>query len=953
MDTLQFFTRVLADEPNHVLTLGAVKGGERIFWNRNYPTLQAAATAALRLDAEGLTVYHALGSFKDNESMPDERGKVRVTRKALQAVQFKTLACDIDVGPGKPYAAQIDALRALAAAVKAVGLPAPMLVSSGGGVHAYWPLTTPVSRPDWAVLSVALRDKLAGKVEIDTTKVCDPAMVLRPVGTANRKGEHSLTVRLLRDAPDNDPAALRAVLGPVAAPVASAPAPGKARTSAALAAVLEGDALPAADPSQLALKCPQIGAVAGLGGNVSEPVWYLTLGVANHCIDPEATAKAWSSGHPQYDEAATLRKLYQWREKTTGPATCAAFERVNPTLCAGCAFKGKVATPIQLYVPPAPARDDEDATFLPRGYRMAGSRIVRIVEGVAMPVCNFPLIVKERYFDPAQGKAMALLEATLPAEGVKQIELPIDTLAAGKDKWMAFLFNNSIAPGPTSDHIAATRQFIVTYLEELQRKAKPVDTFSRFGWTADGFVLGPRHYTAKGTVDVELAPNITSDMRGAYYPRGDLNAWVNLTNLLDTPGLEYHAMCLLIGMGAPLLSFTDLDGMVISMYSPESGTGKTTTGHWINSVWGSPRAIQIGRNDTMNALYHTMVLLNNLPAYFEEITNITPEQTSDFVYNSAGGRERRRLTQAAELREAGSWKLPVFASTNRSLIQKLQNNKLSSEGELQRIIEYPFNRNAVFDGASGGTPIGLKIATTLRDNHGVAGDALLKALVRVPDLRNLVEQGYKAFNDEFQFTFSAKERFFQAAHVIAFMAGKMATHLNLIKFDYKRVIDKSLKYIRANQSETTMLRTDAYDVIGMFTNEHINATVREVTDTSRQTPIPIVQMPNVVKELRARLEAVHDGKGNMSAAQLYVDRAYFNRWCQSHGVDGSDVMDQLAGDGVAVRSVRISLGRRTPVVTTAVYCYQIDAKHPRFASVLSGVDATRDGMLVLIEGGKK
>lgn len=953
MDTLQFFKRVLADQPNHVLTLGTLKDGQRIFWNRNYSTLESMASAALRFDGEGLTVYHALGSFKDNELPPDDRGRVKVLRKAVQATQFKTLACDIDVGPGKPYAAQMDALRALAEAVKAVGLPAPLLVSSGLGVHAYWPLTVAVSRPDWTALSTTLRDRLAGKVHIDTTKVCDPAMVLRPIGTSNRKGEHSLTVRLLRDAQDSSPDALRALLGPASQPAAGAPAAGQKRTSAALAAVLEGDALPLADPRQVALKCGQIAAVAGLGGNVPEPVWYLSLGIANHCTSPEETAKAWSSGHPDYDEISTLRKLHQWKERTTGPATCAAFEKLNPTVCASCQYRGKVITPIQLYIPPAPDADDESALPLPRGYRLVGKKIVRVLDGVALPVCNFPLIVKERYFDPVQGKMIALLEAQLPAEGTKHIELPIDTLAAGKDKWMGFLFNNSIAPGPTAEHANATRQFIVTYLEELQRKSKPVDTYNRFGWANNNFILGPRRYSATGVEDIELAPTITSDMRGAYVTKGSLAEWVKLTRLLDTAGLEFHAMCLLVGMGAPFLAFTDLDGFVISMYSPESGTGKTTTGHWINSVWGHPRAIQIGRNDTMNAMYHTMVLLNNLPAYFEEITNITPEQTSDFVYNAATGRERRRLTQTAELREAGSWKLPVFASTNRSLVQKLQNNKLSSEGELQRIIEYPFHRNAVFDGATDGTPVGLKIATVLRDNHGVAGDTLMRALLRVPDMRVLVSSAYSAFTKEFGFEFTAKERFFQAAHTIAYMAGKLGTKLGLIEFDYKRVIEKSLKYVRANQSETALMRTDAYDVVGMFTNEHTNSLVCEVTDTSRTHPTAIARLPPVVKDLRARLEAVHDGKGNMSAAQLFVDRAYFNRWCQTHGVDGGDVVEQLNTEGVSVKSLRISLGRRTPVVTTAVYCYQIDVKHPRFASVLSGVDATRDGMLVLIEGGKK
>lgn len=943
MQTRTFLERVLAAKPNHVLTLGADRAGRKIFWNENYTDLDSLSAAALRHDTKGHTVYHAIGSFEDNiESTPTG---TKITRKASQASAFKTLACDIDVGATKPYFKQIDAADALARACKLVSLPAPMIVSSGYGLHCYWPLTVEIGRAQWIALSVALRDKLTTNgLQVDTGKVCDPSMVLRPIGTSNRKGEHSLAVQLLRDCPDYLVDTLKGVLGVGTAGQAPRSAAGTPRRSAMLDAVLQSTDFPPADAAQLVLKCGQLGQVASSRGNVPEPLWYLALGVANHCIDTEAVAIRWSDGHPKYTEAETLRKLQQWKKNTTGPATCVGFEHANPDVCKKCIHRGNITTPVQLSVPKADTLAPE--VILPPGYQITNGRVLRVLGGVATPICNFPLIVKERYFDVNTGKALALIEARMPIEGVKEIELPIDTIAAGKEKWTGFLFNNSIAPGPSEKHIAGTRQYIMTYLEELQRKSKPIDTYSHFGWAEDGgFILGARRFCAGKIQSVELSQSITTDMRAAYEPHGALGMWVDAIDYYGEPGMEHHAMCLLIGMGAPLLAYTDLDGFVVSMYSPQTGTGKTTTGHMINSIWGHPKLIQIGRNDTMNAMYHTLVQQANLPAYFEEITTMPGEEVSDFVYNVAHGRERRRMTEMAKMREAGKWKLPVFTSSNRSLVAKLENNKLSSEGELQRIIEYPFSPNTVFDGTKDGTPTGLKITSLLRENHGLAGPQLLQAYTKIPDLRALVLGAYGAFKKEFDFDFNAKERYAQAAHVIAYIAAKVGTKLGIVRFDCRPVIERSLNHIRSAQEDSDTNRSNAFDIIGMFTVEHTASTVYERTDLTQARAIPLQGQATTRGEIRARFELTHRG-GKLEAGSFFVDRAHFNRWCQERGVDVSDVVRQLGIHGVKVRATRLSLGRRTAFVTSSIWCYQIDLMHHEFITRLAGIDQFRENTML-------
>lgn len=99
---------------------------------------------------------------------------------------------DFDVAgedePDKPHASLHTLLQALRATV-----PSPaVLVGSGRGVHAYWPLPTPTHELDRIeALNRSIRARLGGDNAVDR------ARVLRLAGTWNRKHGAPLPVRLL------------------------------------------------------------------------------------------------------------------------------------------------------------------------------------------------------------------------------------------------------------------------------------------------------------------------------------------------------------------------------------------------------------------------------------------------------------------------------------------------------------------------------------------------------------------------------------------------------------------------------------------------------------------------------------------------------------------------------------------------------------------------------------
>lgn len=195
MDTKNFLTRVFAQQNELVIcTHKPDPSGQNprgFFWNRgSFANIDDAVTAIHKWDKESdTTLYFGVGAFA-NHGYIDDKGKQKWYRTQDKATLFKTLALDLDIGEDKPYATQKDGWAALRAALIKIDMPTPMVISSGRGLHCYWPLTSAVGTAHWVKASTALRIALEENgVTIDTTKIHDPSMVLRPVGT-HQKNKH-------------------------------------------------------------------------------------------------------------------------------------------------------------------------------------------------------------------------------------------------------------------------------------------------------------------------------------------------------------------------------------------------------------------------------------------------------------------------------------------------------------------------------------------------------------------------------------------------------------------------------------------------------------------------------------------------------------------------------------------------------------------------------------------
>ena len=83
-------------------------------------------------------VFFGVAKYRDGSSR---------TKQNVQAL--KAIWVDLDCGPGKDYSDQREAFSSLQQFCKATGLPKPIIVNSGRGLHIYWPLTTEIPREEW------------------------------------------------------------------------------------------------------------------------------------------------------------------------------------------------------------------------------------------------------------------------------------------------------------------------------------------------------------------------------------------------------------------------------------------------------------------------------------------------------------------------------------------------------------------------------------------------------------------------------------------------------------------------------------------------------------------------------------------------------------------------------------------------------------------------------------
>lgn len=939
MNTLNFLQRVLPSEGFYVTTVINPDGRRQGF----FASVEELANAVVGLDQRGNNTYFAVSSFVEKGSRKQEN--VRAT---------KLIALDVDCGDNKPFPTWKEGLAATGQFIQQMGLPKPMIIHSGNGLHIYWVLTEALEPARWKPLAEAMKAAAKDKgFAIDPAVPADSARVLRPVGTKNPKS--GTEVKLLIDAQPIPVEQMASCLSRYTqAHLMSHPAHTQ---GSMLAQALQVKAdFPPANPVVIATKCQQIGWGVKNQSEVEEPFWYALIGVAGYCQDPEATAIAWSENHPKYNANTTLGKLQHWKQATTGPTTCKKFEELKPGGCKGCKFKDKVGTPARLgiqYMEVAPATDVPVPAAtdipMPRPFKRTQDGIKMTIDETDIDICKFDIYPVSYGRDEGLGYETVRFCWNRPHAGWQELVMRQAMLTEGHRDFATVIADQGILLH-NRNQTGYFQLMLRSYMDELRQKRAMTNLYATMGWKENfsQFVIGDTilRRNTDGTVSEEsinLAAGSARLGHELWGTAGSMEDWIGFTSLLSKADLRSHMFALAVGLSGPLYAFTGLKGLTVSLYGPTGG-GKSLAQMWVQSIYGNPEKLHFAAKFTQNTLFGRMGLYAHMPMTIDEVTMMDDREVGDFAYWVSQGRDKARMNRNAEERDAKTWAMPVIVSTNKSMNSKLIASGLDTDAQLARILEISVPPKPIFTRDS---TAGRKVYEFITNNYGYVGRAFISKLLELGEtgIRAAIAEATEQFRVEYKADFAGEERFWEQSIILADLAAKLATEWGLIGFDHKPGIEWVLSQVGAIRRTVSEFKVDAFDLLSEYLNENADTQV-QIFHTGTQKPtMDYNRVPR--GEVRVRFDFYRKTNADVvSNGTVMLDRTHLRRWLAQRGADYKTFLNEFTGEGIIAtpKSNKAYLAKDTPIKVGQSYVVGLNLNHPRLQGMLTDADEALDNL---------
>lgn len=959
MDTLSFFKKILPSQGLYVLAV--FREGRRAPAHSTFTTLEDMAHAALRTNGPNREVFHACASFTEKLQVPSsfDPSKMRdATRVTANAAFVRSLWIDIDVGEKKDYVSRKDAAAALAAFCRTLKIPSPMIVSSGRGLHCYWPFTKDLPAAQGKMLMESfLAAAEALNFKHDKSRTTDIASILRPIGTNWQKEEPYRPVVLLHDA---EPIPAKRLMAAVIK--YRQPTPAKTHDFGEEWSSGTKANYPPSSAERIVQFCATLKYVADARGDVPEPEWRAMLGLVKHTVEGDAQAHAWSQGYSSYDEDETQRKLDAW---TAGPTTCEHFSGLCST-CTGCRFQGKVKSPIQLgYSDEAPPKAPEpeqppvnekavpaevvtsrptdyyankmpnELFFWPRNIAWDGQTMRKSFVDEDGLVTWVPFSTRLFYpylrYPKEDGSWSVKICALINPEKNRWRSFEVDSKTLSENQAFANAVGAYEIYSIGKQGKELMKAHAVDVVSALMLHDVETKTYNAFGWHDNGFVIGHNKITAKGIDPVFLGSRVPPSSDTDFGRSGSAEEWSRLIDAVyNRPGAEPYQFLICAAFGAPLVKLMNTDmwhGIPIAL-TGQGGLGKTTTCKVACSMYGDARHFSISTNEqgsTMNALIQRVALMRNLPIVLDEMTGRTTQDLQGMLYALSNGKPKERSRADGSLIGADlAWDTISFITGNMNITGMLaQLDKHRAEATQLRCFEIPlpddFN-DTVFKGINAKDIIENEL---LGQQYGVVGTQYLTYLINNKEtvaskLRSMRAKYAPTTQDE------TRERFYYDLIATALVGGILATKLGFIKFDlvalkkWAEAHTKSLRVSRASQSYTPE------DYFQAFMSDLHGRTV--VTNYFKDARIHKNLDPEFVDERGLRDPVARHA---VKDRRFIVTMKGFTEWCTENKVNPSWLRDELDKRGyiqhrLGDKDPRERLFKGTTLVGGLARCMEFD-----------------------------
>lgn len=649
---------------------------------------------------------------------------------ATRVSQAKTWMVDLDAHDRSHRPAAQLAVGAVTK-LSGHGIPPPsMIMDSGWGAHLLWIAERPLPAAHWRKIADALAAAVerAG-IDCDLQVTRDPTRSLRPPGTINwRDPDDPRVVRIL------------AWTGRFCAlpQLEALPEPARAHEQLPPHPPVAPWTIAAARGS-----CAVLDYLLTSGGkDCSEPQWRASLQLAAFADDGDVAAHDMSAMHPEYDRAATNRKLQSIRlqisaNPSIGPHSCETLASLFPGRgCHDCAVRRQVRSPADIpnlrtalptsrfvVVP----KDRLSAQFRRPGLYQRKSVLTSDRDtGDTKTEWQWewvaPYIVSE----------LELLERA-GDNGVEQSEILFRDLG-GKFNHLHHI-NLLQLDSPRMVTREASRaglappgnpqafwDFLVEIREKLRENNRP--PVAKLGFNSDmsEFLMGDWIISRDRAPQKTSRPPSLSPLSG-YYSSGDLEAWKDLAAMfLKDTRPAVHAV---VGAaaGAPLTSVIGCNSVLCVLTSSHTGVGKTALLALGQSMWGHPNALGLGF-DTPAAISERLRSLNHVPMFLDETRDDkNSEQLTNMIFLLEAGRSRNKMLSPSTLSPTWAWRTVIFMSSNYSILAAIQ-EKAANSPAIARVLQL------ALDDIDKSNQLPLNTHKNFELHHGLAGVELTKYMLK-------------------------------------------------------------------------------------------------------------------------------------------------------------------------------------------------------------------------------
>ena len=507
-----------------------------------------------------------------------------------------------------------------------------------------------------------------------------------------------------------------------------------------------------------------------------------------------------------------------------------------------------------------------------------------------------------------------------------QIAVPTKEMAS-KDRLRGVMLSQGVA---LREHESkAAMEFFMSWVEKLQKNKAMVVSQSPFGWSVDsksnieGFVYGGSLWGPAGARNAAMSDPV---LARRYRPTGAKQPWVDAAKMITDQRRPALDAIISSAFAAPLVKFCNEPGILLSVYSTQSGIGKTTAMKVAQAVWGDPIRAMQGLDDTQNFIFGKVGQLQNLPLYWDELKSDT--DTKSFVkmaFKLTLRKEKDRMTQSAAMRESGSWQTMLISASNDSIMDHVMQQTKQTAAGVYRVFEYEVPPSTDGRGQLDQADAS-RITGKLDDNYGHVG---LEYATYLGSNHQTIEKDvvefYKAIGQEMKTV--AEERYWRVMVACLLKGAEYANKLGFTDIDMKGLkgflfdVVNGLRQARSSAPTDMAEKFNISALLAQFLSEKRARNTIRTSKIHRGRGKPPAGAIKVVSDA-TRLDAIHVHIG-VDDKVLRMSNFVFSGWLQENGYSRITMLKSLERD-FSTKQIRGRMASGTDYAGVDEYLLEID-----------------------------